>query len=103
MGNGAIIAGQIAEMTIPTLLLFGIVFGIAKSNLRLKTGAAQVIGLWLLTLVVSGVINALFYELINSGRNGSMFFMAIPLAVSLVVIKFIAPRQAKDAVDEKNS
>ena len=102
MGNGAIIAGQFAEMTLPTLLLFGIVFGIAKSSLRLKTGIAIVIGLWLLTLVVSGVINAFFYESINSGRNGSIFFMAIPLVVSLVVVNFIAPRQARDAVDESS-
>lgn len=93
MGNGAIIAGQFAEMTIPTLLLFGIVFSIAKSSLRLKTGAAIVIGLWLLTLVASGVINVLFYELINNGKNGSIFFMGIPLVVSLMVVYFFAPRK----------
>ncbi len=102
MGNGAIIAGQLAEMTLPTLLLFGIVFGITKSRLRLKTGAARVIGLWLLTLGVSGVINVLFYESINGGKNGSIFFMAIPLLASLAVVNFIAPRRAKNAVDESS-
>lgn len=100
MGNGAIIAGQFAEMTLPTLLLFGIVFGIAKSSLKLNAGAAKVIGLWLLTLVVSGAINVLFYELISNGGNGSIFFMGIPLVVSLMVVYFLAPRKENDTVDK---
>ena len=72
-------------------------FGIAKNGLKLKSGALEVIVLWLLPLVVSGAVNVLFYKSIHAAGASSVLFVVIPLVVCLLVVFFVAPRRKQDA------
>lgn len=93
MGEGAIFVGNMAEMLIPTLLIYAITFAGAKNTWRLKAGSLVVLGLFVVTVLVAGLINALFYAQLNASSYGMISIFAIPLIVSLAVIYFLAPRR----------
>ncbi len=92
MGFGAIFLGQIAEMLVPTLLIFAITYAAAKSSLKLSDSTWQKVGLFLAVWLISGVLNAFFYELTSDSAYGIFIFMGIPLVVSLLVIFFFSKK-----------
>lgn len=92
MGAGTIFVNHMAEMIGPTLLIFSILFFSAKNTWKLKTGWMIVISLFVLSTLIAGTINALFYAQLNTNSYRVIAFPAIPFFVSLVVIYFVAPK-----------
>ena len=95
MGYGAIFLGQIAEMLIPTLLIFAITYTAAKSSLKLSDNTWRKVGLFFATWLISGTLNAFLYELTSDRAYGTFVFMGIPLLVSLLTIFFFSKRRAQ--------
>lgn len=93
MGAGAIFVGNMAEMLIPTLLIYAFAFSGAKSIWKVRSDPLVLIGLFVITFLVAGVINATFYAQLNTSSYGVISIFAIPLVASVAVIYFLAPRR----------
>ena len=95
MGSGAIFVSHMAEILIPTILIYAITYTGAKNTWKLKGGPLVVFGLLIVTILVAGLINAILYVPLNTSIYGLISVIAIPLIVSLAVIYFLAPRRNK--------
>lgn len=95
MGTGAIFIFHMAEMLFPTLLFYAIAYGTTRGLLRLKKGWRAVLAQFFLALFIAGVVNALFYKTLDNYI--ALQILVLPIAVSLFVIFFLAPRQQRSA------
>ena len=92
MGTGAIFISHMAEMLIPTMLIYAITFVGAKNTWKLRSGSLAVLGLFVVSFVVAGLINAMFHSQFSSSDYGMLAIFVVPLLVSLTAIYFLAPR-----------
>lgn len=99
MGAGAIFVGHMAEMLIPTLLIYAFAYAGAKEAWKLRTGPLVVLGLFVVASLVAGLINATFYVQLNASGYEMISIFLIPLVASVAVIYFLAPRR-KETVSE---
>jgi hypothetical protein len=97
MGAGAIFIGHMAEVVVPTLLIYALTYAGAKNTWKVKSSWAVVLGLFFVTVLAAGFINALLYSQLNIGGYDMIAIFMLPLVVSLAVIYFLAPRRKESA------
>ena len=93
MGAGAIFLGHIAEMLIPTLLIYAFAYAGAKNTWRVKSGTLAILSLFVAAFVVAGLVNATLYAQLHASGYEMISIFIIPLVASVAVIYFLAPRR----------
>lgn len=99
MGPGATFAGMMAEVTIPTLLLFALCYMAIVGKRRF--GAIRVISAFLVALIAGGAAYAAICLSLGlgpasagEGRDLSMvLILLLPLIASVAAIRILAPKK----------
>ncbi len=103
MGPGAMFVGMMAEVTIPTLLLFALCYMAMVGKRRF--GAIRGISAFLVALIAGGAAYATTCLILRlgsaSGGNGDdlsmVLILLLPLIASVAAIRFLAPKNGGDA------